>query len=148
MRKKKTNVLQGVVLFTGSIYLVAGLIFFSSPFLFGKILSVQTNDEWLNQIRLDEFLIMIYLVARGLSSLLIVAGVTLIMPLFDPLKYRLLIYFEGVFFPCMIGSFLMFTGFSYGYMTAKVAGTIFVLIFLANIIALHLTKDNAKQGIE
>ena len=148
MRTKTTNFLQAGVLITALVYMAAGMIFFVSPFIFGKLLSVQPSDEWLNQIRLDEFLVMIYLVARGLSVLFVLAGVSLVMPLFDPLKYRLLIYLQCVIFPLVVTAFLVYTGITQGYMIAKIMGGIFGLIFLLNFISLHLTRRNAKQGIE
>lgn len=148
MRTKTTNFLQITMLLTALIYIVAGMLFFISPFVFGKLLSVQTSDEWLNQIRLDEFLVMIYLIARGLSVLLVLSGISLVMPLFDPLKYRLLIHLLCSLFPLAISAFLAYTGFTQGYMIAKIIGGIFGLIFLLNFISLHLTRKNAKQGIE
>ena len=148
MRTKTTNFLQITVLLTALLYIAAGMIFFISPFVFGKLLAVPTSDEWLRQISADGFLVMIYLVARGLAALLVLSGISLVMPIFDPLKYRLLIHLFCVIFPLVSGGFLLFSGFYDGYMTARIIGGIFGLIFLLNFISLHLTRKNAKQGIE
>ena len=103
MRTKTTNFLQITVLLTALLYIAAGMIFFISPFVFGKLLAVPTSDEWLRQISADGFLVMIYLVARGLAALLVLSGISLVMPIFDPLKYRLLIHLFCVIFPLVSG---------------------------------------------
>jgi hypothetical protein len=148
MRTKTTNFLQITVVLTALVYSIAGMIFFVSPFVFGKLLSIPTSDEWLRQISADGFLVMIYLIARGLSALMVITGVSLVMPLFDPLKYRLLIHLLCVIFPFVSCAFLLYAGFYDGYMIARIIGGIFGLIFLLNFISLHMTRKNAKQGIE
>ena len=148
MRTHSTNFLQSVVLISGLIYLFLGILFFASPFYFAKMLGVQTSDEWLSQIKIDEFLILIYAMARGLSALLIVVGLSMVMPVFDPLKYRLMIYLNGVVFPLISASFLTYFGFTYEYVTPKIIGGALLVIFVIHMIALLLTKDNARKGIE
>ena len=148
MRTRSTNFLQLVVLISGLMYLFLGILFFVSPFYFAKMVGVQTSDEWLSQIKIDEFLILIYVMARGLSALLIVVGLSMVMPVFDPLKYRLMIYLFGVIFPLISASFLAYFGFTYDYITPKIIGGALLIIFVTHMAALLLTKDNARKGIE
>lgn len=148
MRTRKTNVYQIILLITAFIYFIGGVVFFTSPFLMAKVINIQTNDEWLNQIRLDEFLVLIYIIARSLSALLALTGLSLVMPLYDPLKYRFLSYLLTVYFPLIMSCFLIYSGFSYGYNTSMIIGVVFGIICVANYLALLLTKANAKKGIE
>jgi hypothetical protein len=148
MRTRSTNFLQSVVLISGLTYLFLGILFFVSPFYFAKMVGVQTSDEWLSQIKIDEFLILIYVMARALSALLIVVGLSMVMPVFDPLKYRLMIYLFGVIFPLISASFMTYFGYTYDYITPKIIGGALLIIFVTHMFALLLTKDNARKGIE
>jgi hypothetical protein len=148
MRTRSTNFLQSVVLISGLIYLSLGILYFASPFYFAKMLGIQTSEEWLSQIKIDEFLILIYAMARGLSALLIVVGLSMVMPVFDPLKYRLMIYLNGVIFPLISGSFLGYFGHTYEYVTPKICGGVLAVILVLHMVALWLTKANARKGIE
>ena len=117
--------LQGAVLLTGLLFIVMGLFFYVSPFRVFKIFSpgaearsaavVQgsgdavsgaldegeelTQDNWLKQIINDDIISPLYYVFRALAVLLIVSGAAMIMPLFDPLRYRGLVYYNGLVFP-------------------------------------------------
>jgi hypothetical protein len=148
VRSRKTNFLQINVLITGLIYIVFGCVFFFSPSLFGKFIFVQTNEEWINQMKLDAFLVMIHIIAKVLSSLLVVVGVSMIMPLFDPLKYRLMIYLNCAIFPLISAVVTLYFGFFEGYVSARILGMFFAIIFVFQACALFLTKEDARKGIE
>ncbi|HEY1405618.1 MAG TPA: hypothetical protein VF857_03325 [Spirochaetota bacterium] len=105
------------------------------------------NEEWQSQVRLDFFLVMIHMLARVLSALLFLVGVSLIMPLFDPLKYRLMIYLYGAIFPLIAAVYYLYNGFS-EHISARIGGFFFLTICIFHSIALFLTKDDARKGIE
>jgi len=148
MRTKKTNFLQTIVLITGIVYIAIGVIFSISPSRFGRFFLVQVNDEWQNQVRLDDFLVMIHMFSRMLAILLSMVGLSFIMPLFDPLKYRLMIYLFGAIFPAIASIFYLYNGFAEGHLSARVGGFFFLIICILHSIALFLTKDDARKGIE
>jgi preprotein translocase subunit SecG len=124
MRSKATNVLQGVVILTGIVYIAIGLFFFTSPYRAFKLFSViseenstaavhdfessstknvvvgkVTEEDWLNQINGDDIMSPLYYIFRIFSMMLVINGVAMIMPLFDPLRYRGLVYYNGLVFP-------------------------------------------------
>jgi hypothetical protein len=148
VRSRKTNFLQIIVLITGLIYIVIGCIFFFSPPLFGKFLFIQTHEDWINQMKLDAFLVMIHIIAKVLSSLLVVVGISMIMPLFDPLKYRLMIYLNCTIFPLISAIVTLYFGFIEGDISARILGIFFAVIFVFHACALFLTKEDARKGIE
>jgi hypothetical protein len=148
MRTKKTNLLQIVVIITALSYIIIGASFFITPYYFGKVFTMQINEDWLNQIRLDAFLVMINMIARVLSFLLVVVGISMIMPIFDPLKYRLMIYMYGVIFPFAAMVFYLYNGIVDGIISARLFGSFYAVVFAFHTIALFLTKEDAKKGIE
>lgn len=148
MRTKKTNFLQMIVLITGLLYISIGILFAVSPSRFGKLLMVNVNEEWQNQVRLDDFLVMIHMFSRTLAGLLSLVGLSCIMPLFDPLKYRLMIYLFGAIFPGISAVFYLYNGFFEGHLSARVGGFFFLVVCVLHSIALFLTKDDARKGIE
>jgi hypothetical protein len=126
MRSKATNVLQAVVILTGIVYIAIGLFFFISPYRAFKLFSViseekstaavhdfesrgtknmivgkVTGEDWLNQINGDDIMSPLYYIFRIFSMLLVINGLAMIMPLFDPLRYRGLVYYNGLVFPFM-----------------------------------------------
>ncbi len=150
MRSKKTNYLQVCILVTGLAFALIGLIFFVSPALLGKFLSIDVGEDWINQMRLDEFLVVITVFARSISLLLFFAGISMVMPLFDPLKYRALVYFFGVFFPV---SAALFTAYYYliseeRQTSAVILSVFFLTITLLNLSGLFITKKDASMGVE
>ena len=165
MRSKKTNALQVAVLFVGILYIIVGVAFYYSPLWVFKLAGIQQTDSWYELTKDSELIAPMYHMLRAFAALLFTAGLTMIMPLFDPLKYRLLIYFNGVIFPFMAGIMLVKTGLSLGYRINKdsgkqffewayihksmiVLGVIFSSIFLISLITLLITKKDAKEGKE
>jgi hypothetical protein len=148
MRTRKTNFLQIVLIITALFYIVSGAGFFITPYYFGKVFTMQISEEWLNQIRLDAFLVMINMIARVLSALLVVVGMSMIMPIFDPLKYRLMIYMYGVIFPFAGMAFYFYNGIVENIISARIFGLFYAVIFVFHVSALFLTKEDAKKGIE
>jgi hypothetical protein len=191
MRTRKTNMLQGVVLLTGVTFILMGLFFYASPFRVFKIFSpgpetknaavVQnagsaagedgeelTEDNWLKQIINDDIISPLYYVFRALAVLLVVSGAAMVMPLFDPLRYRGLIYYNGLIFP-MIFSISMFifmriqksinTGIAAdigkeaiatldSHLVMVVLASLFLAIAVLNAAGLVITRDQARQGTE
>ncbi len=150
MRSKKTNYLQVCILITGLLFVLVGLIFFVSPALLGKCMSIDVGEDWISQMRLDEFLVLITIFAQSISLLLFFAGVSMVMPLFDPLKYRALVYFFGVFFPV---SAALFAAFNYVFSEEKQTSAVILSLFFLSIAVLNmsglfLTKKDAAMGVE
>lgn len=194
MRSRKTNLLQGVVLLTGVLFIVMGLFFYISPFRVFKMLSpgaearsaavVQnpgetvsgtldegeelTQDNWLKQIINDDIISPLYYVFRALAVLLIVSGVAMIMPLFDPLRYRGLVYYNGLIFPIFFSiSMFIFMRIQKSINTGIAADTgkeaiasmeahpamvvlasVFLVIAVLNAASLIITRDQARAGRE
>jgi hypothetical protein len=147
MRSRSTNVLQIVVMLTGLVYIAFGSLLFISPVTVGRIFAVYLNSEWgINNY--DAFIVLIYLIVRGCSPLMIICGLSLVMPLYDPLKYRLMIYLYGAVFPFISGTFLIITGLIDKFVSAYILGGGFLILFVINLSALFLTKENARKGIE
>ena len=74
----------------------------------------------------------------------------MVMPLFDPLKYRALVYFFGVFFPV---SAALFAAFNYLFSEEKQTSAVILSLFflsvaVLNISGLFLTKKDAAMGLE
>ena len=194
MRSRKTNLLQGMVLLTGVLFIVMGLFFYISPFRVFKIFSpgaearnaamVQnsgeavsgnadegeelTEDNWLKQIINDDIISPLYYVFRALAVLLIVSGAAMIMPLFDPLRYRGLVYYNGLIFPLFFSvSMFIFMRIQKAINTGIAADTgkeaiatmgahpvmvvlawLFLAIAVLNTTGLIITRDQARAGKE
>ncbi len=194
MRSRKTNLLQGAVLMTGLLFIVMGLFFYFSPFRVFKLISpgaearsaavVQgtgdmasgaideveelTEENWLKQIINDDIISPLYYVFRALAVLLIVSGAAMIMPLFDPLRYRGLVYYNGLIFPLFFSiSMFIFMRIQKSINTGIAADTgkeaiaaidshpvmivlasIFLVISLLNAAGLIITRDQARAGRE
>lgn len=149
MRSRKTNFLQICVIITGLFFVTVGFVFYLSPPVFGKMMMIEVGEEWLSQMRLDEFLVMITVYSRLVSLLMFFAGISMIMPLFDPLKYRALIYFFGFFFPFFAAVSAVIYYFTLGrQLTTIIIGAFFFLIFVLNSTGLIMTKKDAGMGIE
>ncbi len=198
MRSKSTNFLQGVVLFTGVAYLVIGLFFFISPYSSLKIFSViseekstavvqdldgrgtkkidvgrLTEEDWLHQINNDDIMSPLYYIFRIFSAFVLVSGLAMIMPLFDPLRYRGLIYFNGVTYPFIAAISLVIFILVQKSINVKIAGdldidqrlresmarqetpvvliilsVVFVLICISTAAGLIITRKQAKAGRE
>jgi hypothetical protein len=148
MRSRYTNFLQVVVLLTGIIYVAIGVVFYISPFAFSWIFSIDINRDWLREITRDTFISLLYYLSRGFSALLFSVGVSMILPLFEPLRYRGLIYFTGVVFPVMSSFVLLMNGISHDELVITLMGLLFAVILILTVIALFITKNDAKAGKE
>jgi len=148
MRTRKTNFLQTVILFTGIIYILTGGLFALSPHLFGNIFSLEINEDWFNEIPKDAFIFMVLTFSRSTSCLLLSIGLSMVLPLFDPLKYRGMVYFTGVVFPLL--SALMFTinTFTNASGAMILYAVLFWIILLLTSTALWITRGTVKSGIE
>ena len=193
MRSKSTNVLQGTVLLAGIVYVAIGLFFFISPYKAFKIFSGSlkgrdtavvedfdgektkkfqveeiTEEDWLKQIINDEIIAPLYYLFRVFSALLFVCGLAMIMPLFDPLRYRGLIYYNGLIFPFLsVISILLFIQ-SQKAINVKIAAdlqiknaarqdtqlamvvmaVVFTVIFIMTAVCIIITRKQAHDGRE
>ncbi|HOT47140.1 MAG TPA: hypothetical protein PLM53_16485 [Spirochaetota bacterium] len=193
MRSKSTNVLQGIVLLTGIVYIVVGFSFYVSPYrvfrLFSSNVETRTaesaadyegrsvkteegadlsSEEWLKQIVNDEIISPLYYVFRVFAALLLVSGVAMIMPLFDPLRYRGLVYYNGLIYPFIsaISMFLFIrsqktintqiaadagngaVAWQVGHMVMTSLAILFTLLFILTALGLLITRKQAREGKE
>ncbi len=148
MRKKTTNYLQAVVLVTGLIYISVGLVFYLSPSYFGKLLSMEITEDWIKGIMLDPFITTLFFLARGFSSLLFSIGAAMVLPLYDPLKYRGLIYFTGIIFPAMSSSLLIYNGIKYDYLVITLSGLLLLIVLALTASGLFITSKDSAAGVE
>ena len=194
MRTKATNALQSVVLLTGLVYLVLGLSFFISPYRVLKIFSAPaggkahvavempggavpaphwddselTADDWLKQTVNDDIISPLYYLFRVFAAFLMVGGIAMVMPLFDPLRYRGLIYYNGLVFP-LIASVSLFVfiriqksiniqiaaasgrgdaAWQEGHLVMTVFALLFAVLFFLTGAGLYITKKQSKEGRE
>lgn len=148
MRSRKTNFLQSVILFTGVIYIFTGLLFALSPHYFGNLFSVDINEDWFNEIPKDPFMFMVITLSRSLAFLLCTTGLSMVLPLFDPLKYRGLVYYTGMVFP-LFSSVIFTVNFlrnSSGVLL--IYAVLFSIIFISTTVALWITRGTVRSGIE
>jgi hypothetical protein len=148
MRSKATNILQLIVLVTGILYILAGAVFFISPLLLGRIFGIQPAEDWFAQIKYDALFAPIYFFAQGFAALLLTTGISMVMPLFDPLRYRGLIYYAGVLFPLLAAAALIRNGLQYGHVMVSVMGIVFAAVLCLTAAGLAITKNKAKSGEE
>ena len=148
MRSRYTNFLQVIVLLSGIIYVAIGVVFYVSPIAFGWIFSIDINEDWLMEISRDTFISSLYYLSRGFSALLFSVGLSMVLPLFEPLRYRGLIYYTGVVFPIMSSLLLVKNGISQDHMVITVIGLIFAIILVLTVIGLFITNKDAKAGKE
>ncbi|MFH0974172.1 MAG: hypothetical protein V1874_00145 [Spirochaetota bacterium] len=148
MRTKLTNILQVIIIITGIIYLLLGAFFFYSPVKFFQIFSIEVPDDWFKSIEYDTFVAPLYILARSFSAMLFTAGMAMILPLYDPLKYRGLVYFTGIVFPLFSSVILLYNGYTFDHWILTCFGIGFVAIFLVTLWGLIITLKEAKAGIE
>ena len=191
MRTRMTNMLQVVVMLAGVVYLAMGLAFLISPYRTLKVFTFHggpsgsaspnsyaggdsrsieatdlSTDEWLKQIVNDEIISPLYYLFRVFALLMAVCGLSLIMPLFDPLRYRGLIYSVCLIFPLIatissvvfiVGQESMRTELSLshgqshiwgGHPVMTVVTAVFALISLCSAVALMLTRKQSREGKE
>lgn len=137
-----------MILFTGFVYVLTGGLFALSPHLFGNIFSLEINEDWFKEIPKDAFMFMVLTLSRSTACLLLSTGLSMILPLFDPLKYRGMVYYTGVLFPLL--SAVMFT---VNYFTNPLGAMVlyavlFWMIFLFTAAALWITRGTVKSGVE
>ena len=148
MRSRRTNFLQSVLLITGIIYIGTGAIFFLSPHLFGTVFSLEINEDWFKEIPRDPFMFTVLSLSRATAALLFSVGLSMILPLFDPLKYRGLIYYTGVLFPLISSIIFIQSSFENPIGVIIVYSILFPVIFVATFIGLMVTRDSVRSGIE
>ncbi len=166
MRSRLTNFLQVVVLITGVVYIVIGLFFYASPLTVLKIFAENVSENWFDLVKDHELVAPLYYISRGFSALVFSAGIAMVMPLFDPLKYRGLVYFNGLIFPLLAAILMMKNGIyfiflkkqpgaetgavpvQHGHLILLILGVIFTVIFILTLAGLIATRKQAKEGTE
>lgn len=158
MRSLKTNTLQVSVLIAGAIYILTGAAFFYSPMDVFKLFVNNVSENWTDVVRTNELIAPMYHILRAFSAMLFTSGILMIMPLFDPLKYRLMIWINGVLFPFLSALMLIKTGFAlvsrsengvtYYHKSMLIFGFIFTFVFLMCLVTLFITGKDAKAGKE
>jgi uncharacterized membrane protein HdeD (DUF308 family) len=171
MRSKFTNYLQAVVLITGIVYIIIGLVMYVKPLVVLELFAENVSENWLDLVRDNELVAPLYYISRGFSALVFTSGLAMVMPLFDPLKYRGLIYYNGLVFPLLAGALYVYNGVFriithrqvveetgkiisseaavrgiHG--TVVILGIVFTIIFLLTAIGLVITRSQAHDGIE
>jgi len=168
MRSKSTNILQGIVLITGILYIVIGLSLYISPLAVLKLFAENISENWLDLVKDHELVGPLYYAFRGFSALLLTSGIAMVMPLFDPLKYRGLVYYNGLLFPFLASIMLVKNGLiifmfekqplstestpalhsQQGHLLVALLGVVFSIICISNAVGLVLTKKEARDGVE
>lgn len=157
MRTRSTNYLQGAILLTGAVYILFGVFMYLVPLTVLTFFAENISENWLEMVRENELVAPLYYITRGLSALLLTSGLAMILPLFDPLRYRGLIYFNGVVFP-LLGLILsltqyLFSGGEAGSANPALSLNLFLfvtltIVFAFNFSGLMITKKLAKEGVE
>ena len=148
MRSRRTNFLQLVILISGIIYVVTGAIFTISPHLFGSVFSLEINEDWFKEIPKDPFMFTVLSLSRATAALLFSAGLAMILPLFDPLKYRGLVYYTGVIFPIISSFIFIQSSLENPIGVIIVYAVVFPVILLLTVTGLVITKDSVRSGVE
>lgn len=163
MRSRKTNILQLVVLISGIIYILIGLFNYFSPMFVLNLFAENVSENWFDLVRDHELIAPLYFMVKAFSALLFTSGILMIMPLFDPLKYRGVIYFNGVLFPLMASIVLIKNGLltkakkldvsdaiegDYSHTVLIVLGVVLLIIFISCLISLAITGKDAAKGRE
>ncbi len=148
MRSKLTNILQVVVLVSGVLYITVGIMFYLSPLFVGSVYGLALAEDWFNQIKYDAFVAPLYFVARSFAAMVFSAGAAMVLPLFDPLRYRGLVYFTGVLFPAMASWVLIKNGLAFQHSLAVALGVMFLAVLVVTATALAITRKSARSGEE
>jgi hypothetical protein len=151
-------------------YIVIGLVFFVSPLSVLTILAENVSESWLDLVMDNELVAPLFFISRGFAALLITSGLAMVMPLFDPLKYRALVYFNGLLFTFLAslmfvkngvllsffntkplaavqGAIPLATG-RQGHLILVILGLVFLVLFILNAAALVITGKQSKDGLE
>ncbi len=160
MRSAKTNAFQVAVLISGILYIIIGIAFMLSPITVIKLFADNVSENWFDLVRDHELVAPLYYTVRAFGVLLLTSGVQMIMPLFDPLKYRLTAYLNGVIFPFISSAILLKNGLFLGvrkdeaiqgdYLHAPlvILGSVFLVIAVLMLLMLLITRKDAKEGRE
>ena len=181
MRSKKTNFFQISVLITGAIFILLGIAFSTSPITTFKIFNENISAKWNKPtadnefvfddvirdfnydsnelIRDNEFVAPLYLIVRAFGVLLLFTGFLMILPIFDPIKYRVIAYSNGVFFPFFSSIIFLKNGLFIGvkkdnlsgdyiHLLIVILGIIFIILSFMVFFALMLTRKDALEGKE
>lgn len=148
MRTVRTNIFQVMIILIGLLYIIIGAIFYYSPINFMEFFSIEVSEDWFKAIQFDTFLAPIYFLARSFAAMIITAGLSMILPLYDPLRYRGLVYYLGIVFPVLASGMLLFNGINSGHWVITLFGMIFGAVLIITIIGLVITYKEAKSGIE
>ncbi len=160
MRSAKTNTFQAAVLISGIIYILIGCAFILSPITIFQFFVDNVSENWFDLVRDHELVAPLYFTVRAFGVLLLTSGFLMIMPLFDPLKYRGIAYFNGVIFPFISSLILLKNGLFIGvkrddaiqgdYMHTSIVifGIILGVIFILVFSTLMITRKDAKDGKE
>ena len=166
MRSINTNILQYILLITGIIYIIYGLLFYISPISIITFFAQYPSNEWMNMLQEHEFVGPMYYLLEAFSALLFCVGCAMILPLFDPLKYRGLIYFTNILFPIMASFLLIKNAIHQGLKYLQLTGlqgssdehrgpilliifiVSFLIIAIANGIGLKVTAKKAKMSLK
>ena len=148
MRTKLTNTLQLIVVITGLVYILTGALFFYSPLKSFEFFSIDVPDDWFKSIEYDTFIAPLYTLIRSFAAMVFTSGISMILPLYDPLKYRGLIYYMGIIFPLISSSLLFYHGIKSDHWILTFFGIVFSSILLVTLCGLIITRKEAKAGIE
>ena len=160
MRSAKTNAFQVAVLISGIMYIIIGIAFIFSPLTIFQFFADNVSENWIDLVRDHELVAPMYFTVKAFGVLLLSAGFLMIMPLFDPLKYRGIAYFNGVLFPFISAVILLKNGLFLGvkrddsihsdyiHVPIVVLGIILSVIFLIVLATLLITRKDAKEGRE
>ncbi|MDR3237836.1 MAG: hypothetical protein LBT84_04955 [Spirochaetia bacterium] len=161
MRSRRTNIFQFIIIITGIIYILIGIFYYFNPLFFFRIFAENVSENWLELVRDNELVGPLYTVLRSFAALVLTSGIAQVMPLFDPLKYRTLVYFNGLFFPVL--AFIIFLSHSLNivmrqnsaaggsdtnHTIVSVMSVIFMVVIVINIAGLVITKKESGNGIE
>ena len=160
MRSAKTNAFQVAVLISGIMYILIGIAFIFSPLTIFQFFAENVSENWIDLVRDHELVAPLYFTVRAFGVLLLSSGFLMIMPLFDPLKYRGIAYLNGVFFPFISAIILLKNGLfigvkredaiqgNYIHVPIVIFGIILSVIFVIVLITLLITRKDAKEGRE
>jgi hypothetical protein len=124
------------------------MLFYYSPIKFFEIFLIEIPDDWFKVVQNDTFIAPLYIIAKSFSAMILTSGLAMILPLYDPLKYRGLIYFTGILFPILSVVVLFYNGIKFEHWILTFLGIIFLVILLAVMCGLIITRKEAKAGIE
>ena len=148
MRSRATNVFQAVILSSGIIYILLGAVFYVSPLFFAALFGVSVAEDWFNQIKYDTFVAPLFFMAKAFASLVFTMGAAMVLPLFDPLRYRGLIYFTGIAFPVLSSVMLIANGLNYSHPVMTSTGVLMAIVAACTVFGLAVTKRQASSGVE